>query len=104
MKTIEQAAREHANEYWGENYNTECKNYNEAGFTSGVEFAQKWIPVDEELPPVMIPVIAKMSYNLALTNIPAVDCCVFNGDAWFNAMRQQHSNGNVTHWRPIELK
>ena len=101
MKTIEQAAKEYSDRVGGDNFaKIELQN----SFEAGVEFAQTWIPVDEELPPVMIPVIAKMSYNLALTNIPAVDCCVFNGDAWFNAMRQQHSNGNVTHWRPIELK
>ena len=40
-KEIEEAARVHSNEYWGENYITECKNYNEAGFNAGVDFALK---------------------------------------------------------------
>jgi hypothetical protein len=38
-RAIEKAATIHANEYWGENYMTECKNYNMAGFKAGAEFA-----------------------------------------------------------------
>lgn len=35
---IDEAAKDHSNKYWGENYITECKNYNEAGFNAGVQF------------------------------------------------------------------
>ena len=38
-QAVEKAANEHADEFWGENYITENKNYNVAGFIAGAEFA-----------------------------------------------------------------
>ena len=72
-------------------------------FEAGVQFAQRWIPVEEELPEIGEKVITKMtkdkrsSYGIA-TRIR---------EEWeINAHWIDHtfSNMNITHWRPIELK
>ena len=72
-------------------------------FEAGVQFAQRWIPVEEELPEIGEKVITKMtkdkrtSYGIA-TRIR---------EEWeINAHWIDHtfSNMTITHWRPIELK
>ena len=72
-------------------------------FKSGAEFAQLWIPVEEELPEIGEKVITKMtkdkrtSYGIA-TRIR---------EEWeINAHWIDHtfSHMNITHWRPIDLK
>ena len=83
----------------------ECKSnaYFGNGFKKGVEFAQRWIPVEEELPKIGEKVITKMtkdkrtSYGIA-TRIR---------EEWeINSHWIDHtfSNMTITHWRPIELK
>lgn len=83
----------------------ECKSnaYFGNGFKKGVQFSQRWIPVEEELPKIGEKVITKMtkdkrtSYGIA-TRIR---------EEWeINAHWIDHtfSNMNITHWRPIELK
>lgn len=71
-------------------------------FNAGVQITQRWIPVEEEKPELYTPVFVKMSYNFFNMDSFAIDCCYWNGESWINAIRQQHSNGSVTHWRPIE--
>lgn len=80
-----------------------CKGDFTISFIEGVEFAQRWIPVEEELPEVGEKVITKMtkdkrtSYGIA-TRIR---------EEWeINAHWIDHtfSNMNITHWRPIEYK
>ena len=88
MKTIEQAAMEF------------CRNmpngaYNEKDvFKAGVEFAQRWIPVDEESPAVYDYILAKSSVG---------DVYVANYSA-----KKYHVNMpfevKITHWRPISIK
>ena len=72
-------------------------------FEAGVQFAQRWIPVEEELPEIGEKVITKMtkdkrtSYGIA-TRIR---------EEWeINSHWIDHtfSNMTITHWRPIELK
>lgn len=58
MKTIEQAAEEHANECvhnpnpndYPDVSSGDIWDYIKDAFTAGVEFAQRWISVEEELP------------------------------------------------------
>ena len=96
MKTIEEALNTAYDE---------CKSnaYFGNGFKKGVEFAQRWIPVEEELPEIGEKVITKMnkdkrtSYGIA-TRIR---------EEWeINAHWIDHTFSNmiITHWRPIELK
>ena len=96
MNTIAQALDEAYN-------NAGSNAYFGNGFKAGVEFAQRWIPVEEELPKIGEKVITKMtkdkrtSYGIA-TRIR---------EEWeINAHWIDHtfSNMNITHWRPIELK
>ena len=54
MKTIEQASNE---AYIKAGHNAYFVN----GFNAGVDFAQRWIPVEEELPPIGEKVITKMA-------------------------------------------
>ena len=100
MKTIEEAAKDfndsRVNGHHPQKWVSDI-------FNAGVEFAQRWIPVEEELPPIGEKVITKMtkdkrtSYGIA-TRIR---------EEWeINAHWIDHtfSHMNITHWRPIELK
>ena len=60
-------------------------------FVSGVEFAQRWISIDEELPPVSQQVIVKLKNNWHA-------CTWLLGDGTFAY------NIKPTHWRYIDLK
>ena len=105
MKTIEEAAIECANIYlqgYRDSYPADENDFIDV-FESGVEFAQRWIPVEEELPEIGEKVITYMtkdkrtSYGIA-TRIR---------EEWeINAHWIDHtfSNMTITHWRPIELK
>ena len=100
MKTIEEAAKDfndsHVNGHHPQKWVSDI-------FKAGVEFAQEWISVEEELPEIGEKVITKMtkdkrtSYGIA-TRIR---------EEWeINAHWIDHtfSHMNITHWRPIELK
>ena len=100
MKTIEEAAKDfndsHVNGHHPQKWVSDI-------FKAGVDFAQRWIPVEEELPEIGEKVITKMtkdkrtSYGIA-TRIR---------EEWeINAHWIDHtfSNMTITHWRPIDLK
>ena len=57
MKTIEEAERDYALSREDNDYTIET----EMAFEAGVEFATKWISVDEELPRIGEKVITKMN-------------------------------------------
>ena len=71
MKTIEEASRDYALSRDDNDYTIET----EMAFESGVEFAQRWITVEEELPEIGEKVITKMakdkrtSYGIATNDI-----------------------------------
>lgn len=59
-----------------------------------IEFAQRWIPVEEELPPIGIEVIVKERFNEHEIYL-------------FNSTRDRLvkcQDNCITHWRKIELK
>lgn len=84
MKTIDEAASDYS-----------CRKDNESesymGFKSGVEFAQRWIPVNDELPECGTEIIVKNEHRKEVRKIGSIydikDITEF-----------------ATHWRPIELK
>ena len=102
MLTIEQALDEAyinagSNAYFGN------------GFKAGAEFAQRWIPVDEELPEIGEQVLAKKElrhgdtwvqnfYSIVTRMTPSGE---WEGVKWSDV---GFNRGIVTHWRPIELK
>ena len=84
MKTIEQVGNE---AYLKAEHNAYFVN----GFKAGVEFAQRWIPVEEELPKKLVQVIVKLENGW--------HTCTWiteNGDFAFNV--------KPTHWRYIDIE
>ena len=70
MKTIEEAAQIAEDEYYNEIIpESDAVLYGDfiSGFKAGVEFAQRWIPIEEELPEIGIDVLANdKDYGLKL--------------------------------------
>ena len=89
MKTIEEAVIEYS-----ENADIDEETYIADvydGFKAGVEFAQRWIPVEEELPEKLVQVIVKLENGWHTTT-----WITENGDFAFNV--------KPTHWRPINIE
>ena len=101
MKTIEEAEKE----VWVKDL--DVTDF----FRSGVEFAQRWIPVEEELPEIGKEVLIKVN-DLTCSNHPngvlMLDYVVsishnkkgFRCEVDYSGKTKE----KVTHWRPIELK
>ena len=101
MKTIEEAAKEAA----------VCANCNKKAifcklctprnrFIEGVAFAQQWIDVKDELPTNQDIVLLKSDkdcYATAYLHDNKDGFILYGDDAYIEF-------GNITHWRPIELK
>ena len=100
MKTIDEEAKEFSNTKWIHS----CKLMREVeydtgrfvGFKAGIKFAQRWIPIEEELP-------ESDGKYLVLRS---------NGD-WTSTYFQKSTNSFAnyysdlhyfTHWRQIEIK
>ena len=96
MKTIEEASVEYSKEQYDHDpiMRFQCETH----FEAGIEFAQRWISVEEELPPLGVPVICKYSmfgkeYHWTGT--------------FYTEERIMHfikKHLMITHWRLIELK
>lgn len=90
MKTIKEAAHEYAE---SQGYDTcdyvtkkDFEEYARIDFYAGVEFAQRWIPIEEEMPDFL-----------------EHERCLWKNEneVWFGSA---HESQNPTHWRPIEIK
>ena len=102
MKTIEQALDEAYN-------NAGSNAYFGNGFRAGVEFAQRWIPVEEELPDIGEEVLVKRELRQGDTWVQrfcSVSTRLAPSGEWEDVKWSDvgHTRGIVTHWRPIELK
>jgi hypothetical protein len=91
MKTITQAAREYAGR-------REDGARSEFGaFVDGARFAQRWIPVEEELPE-----------NFKVVLVKDVKCRVFTAkitpDGWVDQQRLKYCQYRINCWRHVELK
>lgn len=109
MKTIKEAARDYAiHEYWGVCEIVDCDGMidkSEEDFKAGIEFAQRWIPVEEELPEVGEIVLVRTKINKVTTcemYIPKDYLDNILGEkkwaASYNFIQA------ITHWRYIDLK
>lgn len=93
MKKIKDAARNIFDRLSIAGYNEDEVVFTGA-FKIGIEFAQRWIPIEEELPSeenefLNVPVITITGYgNYRITN--------YDGIKW-------SSDEIITFWRPIEL-
>ena len=103
MKTIQEAAK---NSF--DRLSIAGADTNEAdfigGFKIGVEFAQRWIPIEEELPQHRIAVFVKMiDRNIPiLATLNTNDMCWYFYDYSDNEWYGFASVKKITHWRPIE--
>lgn len=104
MKTIEEAANEFAlcalMDYEAEkelNGEVDAEEFSGESFKAGVEFAQRWISVEEELPPLNIKVLAKIK-DCKLEDYELEDFCflTYRGD--------KNELVFISGWRKIELK
>lgn len=98
MKTIREASLE-----FQQDYQTLLEERaSHSGFIAGVEFAQHWISVDDELPENSDEehfYLVKLSSSA--TNIPFLARSFRNNKFWTLTWAEMKS---VTHWRPVELK
>ena len=107
MKTIEEAIIEYS-----ENADIDEETYIADvydGFKAGVEFAQRWIPVEEELPEVGAMVLTKMEKRHGDTwvqNYYSTATRLENQGEWQTVNWVDHSIsfGHITHWRPINIE
>lgn len=105
MKSIDEASKEFAKK-WCLNYKLHEKIFRAGFVLCAKQFAQRWIPVEEELPENKSNgfsdiVLTKDKYeNIKLERYDFEFKC-------FNVIRYDalvKGDGQVTHWRPIELK
>ena len=88
MKTIKEAAHE----YFRKAQLGLENPGSESGFIAGVEFAQRWISVEDELPSIGDHILIKLKRDkLKIWRI-------------FNEDDRILVSNYATHWRPIELK
>ena len=117
MKTIESAALKYAEPiatytyYNGMDNLTYCdlEKCMVDSFKAGADFAQRWIPVEEELPRIGEMVITKMEKrhgDTMVQNYYSTATRLENQGEWQTVNWVDHSIsfGHITHWRPIELK
>ena len=102
MKTIEEGLEE-AYQKAGENA------YFGNGFKSGVEFAQRWISVEDELPKEGVSVLIKNDFGCFGINVLENGiwrmCTVEKKFGLLNLKEYELKKfATPTHWRPIELK
>jgi hypothetical protein len=108
MKTIEKAAKEWAN---GGCYFASVRDYGDASFRAGVEYAQQWISVNDKLPEENIPVLTKIEFldetgkvmEEETTYLIACYDCTIN--QWITNLHYYFPDEIYapTHWRRIEL-
>ena len=104
MKSIEQAAEDYANSLEYNDYTIET----EAAFKAGVEFAQQWISVDDELPPCSDEdILIKGIDSDGRENMPDIGYMHSSNDnkpSKENFISLSGEIIEVTHWRPINIK
>ena len=101
MKTIEEAAKEYAEK----NKKARKSDFiTKKDFKAGVEFAQRWIHVEEELP-------EKFDKNRIINEVLIKSAEEYINLGWyeenhkcFYSFSSEYKLDNVTHWRPIEYK
>ena len=97
MKTIEEAKYDYCDNLKMSPLTTKMDiiEQNMNAFDAGVEFAQRWIPIEEEFPPVNRTVL--IQYDDAIVGV-----LKYKKYIGFTSYRSDLSK--ITHWRPIELK
>jgi uncharacterized protein (DUF2126 family) len=98
MKTIQEAAQEYAAQ------ETRVTRSEHVAFVAGVEFAQRWISVEEELPPKEL---ENGDSKTVFVKDEFGDCgfCHYSHKSrkWTNGIHVGDWMG-VVYWRPVELQ
>ena len=104
MKTIEEAAIEHAKNLFFESSSTQylCKGDFTISFIEGVEFAQRRISVEEELPDEKNGYINKEV--IAFTSDNCAYILIYDDYLGWLPNGTDADIDNITHWKPIEYK
>ena len=99
MQSIEEATREHEQQF-GFNSEGEINSSPSESFKAGVEFAQRWINIEDKLPNYYQRVLADNSKYMAVV------ARVSDGDedSYTICGTDFYMNPNPIKWRPIELK
>lgn len=97
MITIENIASELAPSFWKDKNGQvmHLRDISEMAFKAGVEFAQRWISVEDELPEEGKYVLLKYESGIYLGGI--------DGNMFFEDTGTKDDE-TPTHWRPIEVK
>ena len=103
MKTIEAAAIEHAKNLFFESSSTQylCKGDFAISFVEGVEFAQRRIHVEEELPDEKNGYINKEV--IAFTSDNCAYILIYDDYLGWLPNGTDADIDNITYWRPIEI-
>ena len=118
MRTIEEGAKELYPQNKPTMYTQFVAGLEQLAFKAGVEFAQRWISVEDELPEITtinnhnaVNVKFKTIYGDERVCTATLESfsqhCGENSpmnDVWYVYPSGGHVLRNVTHWRPIELK
>lgn len=107
MKTINEASIESAKEIVNKLFDKNGSNTSKhiRGFKSGVKFAQRWIPIEEEPIPYGTIVSAIQNLNVGIPFTAKIDSR--NEKLYFYDPQDRNwfeTDTKPTHWRPIELK
>jgi hypothetical protein len=100
METIEEAFADlynsHINnaDHFDENDVLDASHF---AFVSGVKFAQRWIPVEEELPENFKVVLVKDVKHRVFT-------AKITPDGWVDQQKLKYCQYRITCWRHVELK
>lgn len=99
MKTIEEASLENSKLHYIQAFSEELHKDADMDFRKGVEFAQQWISVSDELPEQYEEVLIK-------NNTKSYIGYLMGSNFFLNTMVKNYSViiNDVTHWRKIQLK
>jgi len=100
MKTIEEVAKEYASNLSSSEV---FQIQHGKDFKSGVEFAQRWIPVEEDLPTKQGCYLVKCK-NSFPKNCDVVVAEFYEDNHVFYSESGDYPIKDATHWRAIELK
>ena len=100
MKTIEEASKDYAKKNVDQCVNItidSLKEYAYQDFKAGVGFAQQWINVEDELPPIGKVILLKFDDDYT-----QISTGIYNGTELIDDFGFDEER--CTHWRPIEYK
>ena len=100
MKTVEEKKHEVRNYYANSSFN--ILGVSDGAFSKGVEFAQRWINVNDELPKQGDLVLVKYTIVSGYSDITLLE--LSDDNTWHCRGVDFRRPKAITHWRPIEYK